>query len=116
MPSSSARARAWLVGGFGLLDIRGVGVGLDNAKLVQRESLIPAFLELTGLIERLARMVPGLLAATCQTIDLTELRVGITLPHARVDTFADRLLQQRAPLCEASLERIGVAQAHRDPW
>src|SRR5206468_11483145 len=32
----------------------------------------------------------------------------------RADTFADRLLQQRAPLREASLERRGRAQARRD--
>jgi hypothetical protein len=37
-----------LVVGFGLRDIRRVGVGLDNAKLVQRERLVPAFLELPG--------------------------------------------------------------------
>jgi hypothetical protein len=103
-----------VIGGFGLLDIRGVGVAMNNAKLVQRKSLIPAFLELTGLIERLARMLPGLSAATCQTTDLTELRVGITLRRARVDTFADRLLQERVPLREASLQRIGRAQACRD--
>ena len=36
------------------------------------------------------------------------------LQRARADTFADRLLQQRAPLREAPLERIGIAQARRD--
>ena len=68
-----------VIGGFGLLDIRGVGVGLDNAKLVQCVRLVPACLLLPGLIERLARMLPGFRAATRQTTDLTELRVGITL-------------------------------------
>ena len=31
-----------------------------------------------------------------------------------MDSFADRLLQQRAPLREAPLERIGIAQARHD--
>ena len=31
-----------------------------------------------------------------------------------MDTFADRLLQQRAPLREAPVQRIGIAQARRD--
>src|SRR5262249_5082169 len=29
-------------------------------------------------------------------------------------SYADRLLQQRAPLCEAPLERIGIAHARQD--
>jgi hypothetical protein len=35
-----------LIVGCGLLGIGGIGVGIDNAKLVQRERLVPAFLEL----------------------------------------------------------------------
>ena len=105
-----------LVVGFGLRDIGGVGVGMDDAKLVQRERLVPAFLLLPGQVERLARVLPGLLAASRQTTDLAEPcdPVGMTLQRARADTFADRLLQQRAPLREAPLERIGIAQARRD--
>jgi hypothetical protein len=49
---------------FGRRDIGGVGVGLDDAKLVQRERLAPAFLELPGQVERLARVLPGLLTAS----------------------------------------------------
>jgi len=37
-----------LVVGFGLLGIGGIGVGMDDAKLVQRERLVPAFLLLPG--------------------------------------------------------------------
>ena len=105
-----------LVVGFGLRDIGGIGVGLDDAKLVQRERLVPAFLLLPGQVERLACMLPGLLAASRQTTDLAEPcdPVGMTLQRARADTFADRLLQQRAPLREAPLERRGIAQARRD--
>ena len=33
---------------------------------------------------------------------------------ARTETFADRLLQQRAPLRQAPLERRGIAQARHD--
>jgi hypothetical protein len=39
-------------------------VGLADAKLVQRERLVPAFLELPGQVERLARVLPGLLPTT----------------------------------------------------
>ena len=61
-----------LVVGFGLRDIGGIGVGMDDAKLVQRERLVPAFLLLPGQVERLARVLPGLLAASRQTTDLAE--------------------------------------------
>ena len=61
-----------LVGGFGLRNVGGVGVGMDNAKLVQRERLVPACLVLPGQVERLARVLPGLLAASRQTTDLAE--------------------------------------------
>jgi len=58
--------------GFGLHDIGKVGVGLDNAKLVQRKRLLPACLLLPGQVECLVRVLPGLLAASCQTTDLTK--------------------------------------------
>jgi hypothetical protein len=50
--------------GFGLCDIGGGGVGLDDAKLVQRLHLASAFLLLPGQVERLAGVLPGLLAAS----------------------------------------------------
>jgi hypothetical protein len=105
-----------LVVGFGLRGIGWVGVGPDDAKLVQRERLAVAFLLLPSQVERLARMLPGLLAASRQAIDLAEPRVGMTSQRAHADTFAEHLLQQRAPLREAPLERRGVAQAPRDRW
>ena len=82
-----------LVVGFSLYGIGGVGVGLDNAKLVQRVRLVPAFLELSGPVERLARMLPGLLPASRQTTDLAEPGDPLgSLPRARAALFADRLL------------------------
>ena len=72
MPSSSARARACLVVGFGLLGIGGVGVGLDGAKLVQRIRLVGPLFMLPGQVERLVRVLPGLRAASRQTTDLAE--------------------------------------------
>ncbi len=62
-------------------------------------------------------MLPGLLAASRQTTDLAEPGdpVGQTLHRVRADAFADRLLQQRAPLREAPLERRGIAQLRHDP-
>ena len=104
-----------LVVGFSLRGIGGVGVGMDDAKLVQRVRLVPAFLLLPGQVERLARVLPGLRAASRQTTDLAEPcdPVGMTLQPAHAETFTDRLLQQRVPLREAPLERIGRAQARR---
>src|SRR5215510_8372573 len=105
-----------LVVGFSLRGIGGIGVGMDDAKLVQRVRLVPAFLELPGQVKRLAGVLPGLLAVACQTTDLAEpYDPEGYLPRARAETFASRLLQQRAPLCKALLERSGSAQARHDP-
>ena len=70
---------------FGLRDIGGIGVGMDNAKLVQRERLVPSFLLLPGQVERLAGVLPGLLAAPRQTTDLAEPcdPAGLTLQRSR---------------------------------
>src|SRR2546422_7415196 len=90
---------------------------MDNAKLVQRERLAPAFLELPGKVERLASVLPGIIAASRQTTDLAEPRdpVGLTLQRARAGSYADRLFQQRAPLREAPLKCRGRAQVRCDP-
>ena len=61
-----------LVVGFGLRVIRGICVGVDNAKLVQRERLVSALFVLPGQVERLAGVLPGLLAASRQTTYLAE--------------------------------------------
>ena len=89
--------------GSGLLDIRGIGVGLDNAKLVQRQRLVGTLLLLPGQVERLAGVLPGLRAASHKTTDLAEPgdSVGPNYLPARAETLADRLLQQRTPLREA---------------
>ena len=70
-------------------------MGLDNTKLVQRERLVPTFLVLQGQVERLARVLPGLLAASRQTTELAELcnDGSITFQVALVAPFADSLLQ-----------------------
>ena len=52
---------------FGLRDLGGSGVGIDHAKLVQRVCLVPACLLLSGQVEGLTRVLPGLLAAARQT-------------------------------------------------
>jgi hypothetical protein len=61
-----------LIGGFGLCDRGGIGVGLDDTKLVQRARLVPACLLLSGQVERLACVLPSLLAATRQITDPAE--------------------------------------------
>ncbi len=61
-----------LVGGFGLYDIGGISVGLDHAKLVPREGLVGTLFVLPGQVERLARVLPGLLATSRQTTALAE--------------------------------------------
>jgi hypothetical protein len=67
-----SQGQGLLVVRFGLRDIGGIGVSIDDAKLVQRQRLVPTFLELPGQVERLARVLPGLLATSRQTTDLAE--------------------------------------------
>src|SRR5262249_29876841 len=80
---------------------------------IQRVRLVPAFLELPGQVERLTGVLLGLIAASCQTTDLAE---PCDPEGSLLRSRADRLLQQRAPLREAPLERIGRAQVRCDPW
>src|SRR5262245_7157269 len=105
-----------LVVGCGLHNIGGSGMGMDDAKLVQRKRLVGTLFVLPGQIKRLARVLLGLLATSLQTTDLAEPcdAAGMIVQRARAESYADRLLQQRAPLCEAPLERIGITQARRD--
>ena len=72
MPSSVGQGQGLLVVDFGLLDVGRGGVGIDGAKLVQRERLVPACLVLSGQVERLAGVLPGLLVVSRQTPDLAE--------------------------------------------
>ena len=72
MPSCLGQGQGLLVVGFGLCDIGGVGVGVDGAQLVQRIRLVGTLFVLPGQVERLARVLPGLLAASRQTTDLAE--------------------------------------------
>jgi hypothetical protein len=90
---------------------------MDDAKLMQGAGLLPACLLLPGQVERLARVLPGLIAVSHQPTDLAEPgdQAGKSYQRARADTFADRLFQQCAPLSEAPLERRGIAQARCDP-
>src|SRR5437764_1489033 len=115
-PQFVSQSEGLAVVGFSRHDIWGTGVGIEGAKLVQRECLVPAFLELPSQVERLACVLPGLLAVSRQTTDLAEPcdPAGTILQRARTDIFADRLLQQRVPLSEVPLERIGIAQARHD--
>src|SRR5439155_21388040 len=107
--------RGLLVVGFGLRGIGGIGVSMDGAQLAECESFFPACLLLPGQVERLACVLPGLLAVSNQTTDLAEPRHPVgSMTRAHADTFSDRLLQQRAPLSNASLERIGIAEIRYD--
>ena len=62
MPNSSAEGEGLPIMGFSLCDICGIGVGVDDAKLVQRNRLFPACPLLPGQVERLAGVLPGFLA------------------------------------------------------
>jgi hypothetical protein len=105
-----------LVAGCSLCEIRGIGVGIDDTKLVQRQCLIPMFLVLPGQRESLTGVLAGLSVPSRQTTDLAEARDPGDIPckPACADTFADRLLQQRASLNEASLERRSIPQVCRN--
>src|SRR5262245_13282669 len=89
---------------------------MDDAKLVQRQRRSGTFCVLPGQVERLARLLPGLIPASLQTPDLTKQceLVGMTLQPARTEMFTARLLQQRARLNEAPLERIRIAKTPCD--
>src|SRR5262245_41011820 len=79
--------------GFSLLGSGRVGVGLDDAKLVQRARLVPACLEMPGQVEGLVRMLPGLITVSRETTDFAEPcdPMSITEQRASADTFADPL-------------------------
>jgi hypothetical protein len=60
-------------------------------------------------------VLPGLIAVPRQTTDLAKPYNPIgSMTRAHTDTFSVRLLQQRTPLSDASLERIGIAQVCYD--
>src|SRR5262249_16932021 len=61
-----SQGQGLLVVGFGLHNIGEGGVGIDNAKLVQRVRLVGTLFVLPGQVERLARVLPGLLATSRQ--------------------------------------------------
>ena len=98
--------------GFSLRGIGGIGVGIDHTKLVQRQRLVPACLLLPGQVKRLTGGLPGLFAVSRQPTDLAEPHPMDSTTRACAETCADRLLQQRTPLREASLERIGWICSH----
>lgn len=61
-----------LVVRFGLFGLRGIGVGMDGTKLVQRQRLLSAGLDLHGQVEGLVCVLPGLLAVSHQSTDITQ--------------------------------------------
>jgi hypothetical protein len=115
-PECLGQGEGLLVVGFSPHDVGGISVGLNGAQLVQGVRLVAAFLEPPGQVERLARVPPGLIVAPRQATDLAEPcePQGMMLQRARADTFVDCLLDKRAPLREAALERRGIAQGCRD--
>src|SRR5262245_39891363 len=88
---------------------------MDGAKLAPCMCLVSTVLELPGEAERLVCVLPGLLAVSRQTADLTEPGdQERSLARTRTDIFADPLLHKRASLREAPLECQGIAQARHD--
>jgi len=61
-----------LVVAFGLRDLGECGVGIDNAKLVQRARLVGTLFVLSGQDERLACVLQGLIAVSRKPTDLAE--------------------------------------------
>jgi hypothetical protein len=61
-----------LVVSFGLRNVGRICVGLDHPQLVERLRLVPACLLLVGQVERLARVLPSLSAASRQTTGLAQ--------------------------------------------
>jgi hypothetical protein len=58
---------------LGLLNVGSAGVSVDSAQLEQRVRLVATCLQLSGPVERLTSMLPGLVAASGEEIDRAEL-------------------------------------------
>jgi hypothetical protein len=87
-----------LVMGFGLCGIGGISVGLDDAKLMQRERLVPVCPLLPGQVERLTGVLPGLVDASGEEIDRAELPEVADIMAAQracAEIVPPRLLQER---------------------
>jgi hypothetical protein len=100
----------------GWLDVGGIGISMDSPQPAERLPLVPARLLLPSELERLVRLLPGLLPASSQQTHVAEPchMEGLRLQRAGVETFLERLLQERAPVDEVARERVGIAQAHGD--
>ena len=72
MPSSSARARAWLVVGFGLVALRRLAPRRNVAEEAQGIGLIAPFLVLTGERQRTLGEGVRLLQAAGQQLRLSQ--------------------------------------------
>jgi hypothetical protein len=89
MAGGHERAHAEILGqgeglpvvGLALLDIGGVGVGVDGAKLAERQCLVSALPILPRQVKRLACVLLGLVVAFRQEAGLAESRdmVGISV-------------------------------------
>src|SRR5262249_33906910 len=110
-----SQGESLLVIGFSLLSIRGVGVGLNDAKLAERERLEPALAVPLGQVERLACVLPSLLIVPLEETDRAEPCEieGLRVQSAHAATFPERLLQERAPLGEVARKRQRIAEGSR---
>ena len=92
MPSSSARARAWLVVGFGLLRSQGIAPRRNLAEEAQGIRLVAPFLVLTGERQRTLGEGVRLLQAASQQLRLPQ---GETTERLNDDHFRCNGLFQR---------------------
>src|SRR5262245_21486858 len=103
--------------GFGLHGIGEVSVGMDEAKLEQRERLVSTLPVLSSQVKRMTCVLPGLVMASRQETDLAESRqmVGVSVQRARVNIVPERVFQEREPLGNASRQSIRMPQPRCDP-
>ena len=90
---------------------------MDGTELEQRMRLVSTRLQLSGQVERLTGVLPGLVAASGEEIDRAELpEVGdITAAQpAGAEIVPARLLQERQALGETSRVGVRLTQAPSD--
>src|SRR5262245_27243929 len=105
------QSQGLVVGGFSRLDLRGVGVSMNSAKLAERQRLVSTLSILPSQVKRTVCMLPGLVVASCQKTDLAEPRhmIRMCVQRARADIVPERVFQEGEPLGDASRERRRMA-------
>src|SRR5262245_48596165 len=101
---------------LGLLHIGRTRSSADGGHGEQRASLLTTRFLLSGQVERLERVLPSLVDASCTEIDGTQPsgERDLTASPASLESVPERLLQEYAALGEASHARVCLTQRPSD--